>query len=78
MASNDEEYRSRGQQSPLASQRQQQAGSVPPQAPNGRGFNGYFPLGYKEGFSQWVRLLPSTIICTHELTTSSGQVYHRQ
>ncbi|KAK8159662.1 Alpha/Beta hydrolase protein [Phyllosticta citrichinensis] len=52
-SSNEEDYRSRTQQSPLASHRAQQSGSVPPQPPNGRGFNGYFPLGYKEGFSQW-------------------------
>ena len=54
-ANSDDEFRSRTQQSPLASQRakQQQQGSVPPGAPNGRGFNGWFPLGYKEGFSQW-------------------------
>lgn len=52
-ANSDEEFRSHTQQSPLASQRARQQGSVPPSAPNGRGFNGWFPLGYKEGFSQW-------------------------
>lgn len=54
-ANSDEEFRSHTQQSPLASQRARQQGSVPPSAPNGRGFNGWFPLGYKEGFSQWAR-----------------------
>ncbi|KAB8337277.1 hypothetical protein FH972_021578 [Carpinus fangiana] len=34
------------QQSPLASQRAKQAGNAPPKG-------GYFPMGYKEGFSQW-------------------------
>ncbi|KAH7052100.1 Alpha/Beta hydrolase protein [Macrophomina phaseolina] len=52
-ASGDDEFRSRTQQSPLASQRAKQQGSAPPSAPNGRGYSGWFPLGYKEGFSQW-------------------------
>ncbi|KAF2135868.1 uncharacterized protein K452DRAFT_259998 [Aplosporella prunicola CBS 121167] len=45
----DDEFSSRSQQSPLASQR---ARAQPSQPPTGR-FQGYFPLGYKEGFSQW-------------------------
>ncbi|GME40621.1 Alpha/beta hydrolase fold-1 [Neofusicoccum parvum] len=52
-ANSDDDFRSRTQQSPLASQRAKQQGSVPPSAPNGRGFSGWFPLGYKEGFTQW-------------------------
>jgi len=46
-ASSDDENMSGGQQDMRASQR---AGA---QTPNRAG---YFPLGYKEGFSQWVRL----------------------
>ncbi|KAL0264586.1 hypothetical protein SLS55_000536 [Diplodia seriata] len=58
-ANSDDEFRSRTQQSPLASQRAKQHGSVPSGAPNGRGFTGWFPLGYKEGFTQWARLSPA-------------------
>lgn len=54
----DDDFRSRSQQSPLASQRARQQGDVPPSAPNGRGLGGWFPLGYKEGFTQWV--------CSHQ------------
>ena len=50
---NDDDLRSRGQQSPLASQRAKQS-SAPTEANRTGRFTGYFPLGYKEGFSQWV------------------------
>lgn len=50
-ANSDGDPASRTQQSPLASQRAKQQGA--PQTKRG-----YFPLGYKEGFSQWV----STVI----------------
>jgi hypothetical protein len=47
----DDDYKSKSQQSPLASQRAKETG----QAKRTGRFTGYFPLGYKEGFSQWVR-----------------------
>lgn len=47
----DDDYKSKSQQSPLASQRAKESG----QAKRAGRFTGYFPLGYKEGFSQWVR-----------------------
>lgn len=51
--SNDD-IRTRPQQSPLASQRAKQDGA--PSDENRKGqFGGYFTLGYKEGFTQWVR-----------------------
>jgi cardiolipin-specific phospholipase len=49
--------RSRGQQSPLASKRAEETrGTV--QERKGR-FDGLFPLGYKEGFSQWWASIPA-------------------
>lgn len=47
----DDDYKSKSQRSPLASQRAKESG----QAKRTGRFTGYFPLGYKEGFSQWVR-----------------------
>lgn len=51
-ASSPDEVHTRGQQSPLASQRAQQE---PPSAPRGhvRDSNQWFPLSYKEAASQW-------------------------
>ncbi|MCJ1474472.1 hypothetical protein MMC13_003130 [Lambiella insularis] len=47
----DDDFKSKGQQSPLASQRARQ----PTEANRkGRFGGGYFPLGYKDGFNQWV------------------------
>jgi len=46
----DDDYKSKSQQSPLASQRAKEGG----QEKRAGRFTGYFPLGYKEGFSQWV------------------------
>lgn len=48
MASSDTE--SGGQRPMLASQRK----DTPSEATRTQGKAGYFPLGYKEGFSQWV------------------------
>ncbi len=49
----DDELRSSSQQSPLASQREKASNT--PTASNRTGrIGGYFTLGYKEGFSQWV------------------------
>jgi cardiolipin-specific phospholipase len=49
----DDEMQTRVQQSPLASQRAKQDGNT---AGNSRAAKavGYFTLGYKEGFNQWV------------------------
>ena len=53
--SGDDEYKARRQQSMLASQRQKASDNSTPTEANRRGqFGGYFPLGYKEGFQQWV------------------------
>lgn len=49
MADSDSEVASRSQQSPLASRRQKEADPSKRQSR----FSGFFPMGYKEGFSQW-------------------------
>ena len=49
----DDELRSSSQQSPLASQRNR-ADNTPTEANRTGRIGGYFTLGYKEGFSQWV------------------------
>lgn len=48
----DPDIRNRSQQSPLASQRAKHPTAPTGNPPAVKG--GYFPLGYKEGFSQWV------------------------
>lgn len=45
----------RGQQSPLASQRAKQQNNSQEQNRTGK-MGGFFTLGYKEGFAQWVRM----------------------
>ena len=50
---NDDDFTTRNQQGMLASQRAK-AENVPTEANRTGRFTGYFPLGYKEGFSQWV------------------------
>lgn len=50
---NSDNLRPKTQQSPLASQRAKQS-STPSESNRTARFTGYFPLGYKEGFSQWV------------------------
>ena len=52
---NDDDFTTRNQQGMLASQRLKTS-NVPTEANRTGRFSGYFPLGYKEGFSQWVRL----------------------
>lgn len=49
----DDELQSKVQESPLASQRQKQR-NAPSESNRTGKFVGYFPLGYKDGFSQWV------------------------
>ena len=49
---NDDDFTTRNQQGMLASQRAK-AENVPTEANRTGRFTGYFPLGYKEGFSQW-------------------------
>ena len=51
----NDNLQARGQQSPLASQRAKQS-NTPSEANRTGRMSGYFPLGYKEGFSQWVSL----------------------
>lgn len=52
-AESDSEIQSRGQQSPLASQR------AKAENPRRSRFENLFPLGYKQGFSQWWTALPA-------------------
>lgn len=51
-----DESRSRGQQPMLASQRAKDQTSAPSEANRTGKFGGYFPLGYREAVSQWVRI----------------------
>ncbi len=53
----DIDIRSRGQQSPVASRRTKETAGTA-QERKGR-FDGMFPLGYKEGFSQWWASIPA-------------------
>lgn len=46
--------KSKTQQSPLASQRDKAQADNPTKATRTNRFTQYFPLGYKDGFSQWV------------------------
>ena len=62
----DDDFRSKTQRSPLASQRAKQ-GVTPTEANRTGRVGGYFTLGYKEGFSQWVR----------EISLSPCLPYHR-
>lgn len=57
--SRNDDSQTRSQQSPLASQRAKQEGKT---AENGRAAKsgGFFTLGYKEGFNQWVGMRRST------------------
>ena len=50
----DDDLRSKSQQSPLASQRAKSQQHPSEANRTGRFSRGYFPLGYKEGFNQWV------------------------
>jgi len=52
--SGDEEIRSRKQQPMLASQRHKVGNNTPTEGNRSGKIGGYFTLGYKEGFSQWV------------------------
>ncbi|KAL2007754.1 hypothetical protein VTN00DRAFT_7736 [Thermoascus crustaceus] len=52
----DDGVRGRSQQSPLTSQR-----STSPYAARPRPSSGLFPLGYKEGFSQWWASIPAAV-----------------
>ena len=50
----DDHLRSRKQQSVLASKRVE-PNTTPTETNRTGKLSGYFPLGYKDGFSQWVR-----------------------
>ena len=52
----DDEYRARGQQAMLASQRAKE-NKTPTEANRTGRMGGMFTLGYKDGFSQWVRAI---------------------
>ena len=69
----DDELRSSSQQSPLASQRDR-ADNTPTKANRTGRIGGYFTLGYKEGFSQWVGIACQwkTMHCAD---LPSGQIY---
>lgn len=49
-----DDLRTRPQQSPLASKRAQQSNGPTEENRKGK-VGGYFTLGYKEGFNQWVK-----------------------
>lgn len=53
----DVAFKPRTQQSPLASQRGKETGGIADQQKKGK-FDGLFPLGYKEGFTQWWANVP--------------------
>ena len=55
MAATDDDVRNRTQQSPLASQRAKQS-DHPTEANRTGRMSNFFPLGWKDGFNQWVRL----------------------
>lgn len=52
----DDEFHPRNQQPMLASQRHKAGNNTPIEGKRTGKSGGYFTLGYKEGFSQWVRL----------------------
>jgi hypothetical protein len=54
-SASSDDVRPRGQQPMLASQRAKEQTNASSAASRTSRFTGYFPLGYKEGFSQWVR-----------------------
>ncbi|KAL6719889.1 hypothetical protein ACLMJK_001810 [Lecanora helva] len=59
-SSGDDEFKSRQQQPMLASQRNKASSdntSTPTESNRRGGVTGYFPLGYKEGFQQWVIIM---------------------
>ena len=58
-ASSDNDVRSRNQQSPLASRRAKEQSTDGSGATRKSRFDGLFPLGYKEGFSQWWSNIPA-------------------
>lgn len=51
----NDDFRSRGQQPMLASQRQNAGNNTPTEANRTGKVGGYFTLGYKEAIGQWVR-----------------------
>ncbi len=70
----DDDYSTKTQQPMLASQRAKQNAAAQKEARTGpRG--GYFPLGYKEGFSQWVCPLESPNVLRVAESLLSGQTY---
>jgi hypothetical protein len=73
--SGENEIRTRTQQSPLASQRAKEQAEKDGRR---RGpFSGnLFPMGYKEGFSQWVRNCAVVINILTDIEMSSGQISH--
>ncbi|KAL8867493.1 MAG: hypothetical protein Q9174_005629 [Haloplaca sp. 1 TL-2023] len=71
--SNDD-LQTRTQQSPLASQRAKESNTPTEENRKGR-FGGFFPLGYKEGFSQWWANVPAA---TAEHTVLSYIPYLRK
>ena len=73
----EDDQRSRGQQSVLISQRAKK-GNTPTESNRTGRFGGYFPLGYKEGFSQWVCALLLLRLRAGETNATSGQVSRRR
>ena len=72
----DDDFQTRGQKPMLASQRAKQNGAPSEANRTGR-VGGYFTLGYKEGFSQWVRH-NTGFGHLHADLFYSGRMYHQQ
>ena len=62
-ATDSDDIRSRGQQPMLASQRAKQSQRPTESNRTGKIDRGFFPLGYKEAVSQWVRLSTTASKC---------------
>ena len=70
----DDDFRSRGQQPVLASQRAKQ-NNTPTEANRTGKVGGYFPLGYKDAISQWVSNEPSALSACQADSSFSGQTF---
>lgn len=77
------DFNAKTQQSPLARERAKAEANNPTQATRANRFSQYFPLGYKDGFSQWVRVHQGSFAaqCSSVLTPvrlDSGQMFRPQ
>lgn len=61
-ASSDEEAVRRTQKPAFTSERTKEATAAPKQASQAPRLTQYFPLGYREAFSQWVTISPLMLV----------------